>query len=179
MRAVRLANPKSITISDGALQSAETLRNGDVCQVRTAIPARAVTSNAHAVPWRPQGGASTNIGFHIRVPFKINMPGTYNFRGHFDFGLGGYIGVDGAVFTGGNVYSHVETGATSMTSGEHEFEALVRTTQRFTLVTQPRLTFHALPTGLRDLLRRLRQHGSSSSLRFGSVAMAHHPVRLC
>ena len=34
------------------------------------------------------------------------------------------IGVDGATFTGGNIYSHVQTGAESLSAGEHEFEAL-------------------------------------------------------
>ena len=62
--------------------------------------------------------------FHIRIPFVVNMLGTYNFRMHADYGRGGFIGVDGAQYTGGNVYSHVETGPLSLTSGEHEFEAL-------------------------------------------------------
>ena len=43
---------------------------------------------------------------------------------HADFGRGGYIGVDGATFTGGNIYSHVQTGPVSLSAGEHEFEAL-------------------------------------------------------
>ena len=30
------------------------------------------------------GGASTNIGFHIRVPFTVTVPGDYNFRLHAD-----------------------------------------------------------------------------------------------
>jgi hypothetical protein len=96
------ANMEAPGYCHGALTTAETLRNGDVCQ----------------------NGATTNIGWHIRVPFRVNMAGTYNFRMHADYGLGGYIGTDGATFTGGNIYSHVETGAESLSAGEHEFEAL-------------------------------------------------------
>jgi hypothetical protein len=96
------ANMEAPGYCHGALQSAETVRNGDVCL----------------------DGASENIGFHIRIPFKVNVPGTYSFRMHADYGRGGYMGVDGATYTGGNVYSHVETGALSLSAGEHEFEAL-------------------------------------------------------
>jgi hypothetical protein len=39
-------------------------------------------------------------------------------------GLGGYIGVDGAEFTPGNTWGHVETSVETLASGDHEFEAL-------------------------------------------------------
>jgi len=54
------ANMEAPGYCHGALNSGETLRNGDVCQ----------------------NGATTNIGWHIRVPFRVNMAGTYNFRKH-------------------------------------------------------------------------------------------------
>ena len=34
------------------------------------------------------GGSSTNIAFHIRIPFLVEEEGTFHFRYHADFGLG-------------------------------------------------------------------------------------------
>jgi hypothetical protein len=72
----------------GALLDAKLLANSAVCT----------------------NGATENIGFHIRIPLKINMPGTYVFRMHADYGLGAYIGVDGAEFTGGGTWGHARSG---------------------------------------------------------------------
>ena len=86
----------------GSLTSAGKLANHDVCI----------------------NGATQNIGFHIRIPFKVNMAGAYSFRMHADYGLGAYIGVDGAEFTPGNTYGHVETTVAVLAMGDHEFESL-------------------------------------------------------
>ena len=53
------------------------------------------------------------------------MPGMYTFRMHADYGLGAYVGVDGAEFTD-STWGHVEIEPASLSSGEHEFESLVR-----------------------------------------------------
>eukprot|EP01043_Picozoa_sp_COSAG02_P013563 COSAG02_NODE_545_length_20533_cov_5.447663_4_plen_654_part_00 len=63
----------------GALVSAAFLSNQDVCLE----------------------GATTNIAFHIRIPFQVNLAGTYLWRIHADYGLGSFIGVDGAEHTPG------------------------------------------------------------------------------
>ena len=86
----------------GSLHSAAYLRNEDVCQQ----------------------GSSTNIGFHIRIPFRNNMGGSYTFRMHADYGLGSFIGVDGAEHTPGNAWGHLQTDPVFLTAGDHEFEAL-------------------------------------------------------
>lgn len=86
----------------GSLQSAASLGNQVVCT----------------------GGVTTNIGYHVRIPFRVHMPGSYSFRMHADYGLGSYIGVDGAEFTPGNIYNHIQTAPQSLSIGEHEFESL-------------------------------------------------------
>ena len=69
-------------------------------------------------------GLGRNIGYHIRIPFRVNIPGQYTFRMHADYGLGSFIGVDGAEHTPGNVWGHLQLQPTTMTAGDHEFEAL-------------------------------------------------------
>jgi hypothetical protein len=54
----------------GHNSSAAFLRNQDVCKV----------------------GSSTDIGFHIRIPFTVYKAETYHFRLHADYGLGRYCG---------------------------------------------------------------------------------------
>ena len=58
----------------GSLGDASKLANHDVCL----------------------NGATTNIGFHLRIPFRVHMPGVYSFRLHADYGTGSFVGVDGA-----------------------------------------------------------------------------------
>ncbi len=101
----------------GSLQSAASLANHVVC--------RGTQQNNEE--WRvgvDAGGATENIGFHIRIPFRVHMPGSYSFRMHADYGLGSYVGVDGAEFTPGNIYNHIQTAPQSLSLGEHEFESL-------------------------------------------------------
>jgi hypothetical protein len=43
---------------------------------------------------------------------------------HADYGLGSYIGVDGAEFTPGNTWGHLQVDGTALTAGDHEFESL-------------------------------------------------------
>ena len=64
------------------------------------------------------------IGFHIRIPFSVKMPGTYSFRLHADYGRGAFVGIDGAEFTPGDIYTHIQTAPQSLGAGDHEFEAL-------------------------------------------------------
>lgn len=49
----------------GSILSAEFLSNQHVCS----------------------GGSTTNIGFHIRIPFQCHFAGTYHFRLHADYGM--------------------------------------------------------------------------------------------
>ena len=91
----------------GSLTSAAMLRNQDVCK----------------------GASSTNVAFHIRIPFHTTMGGEYTFRLHADYGLGSFIGVDAATHTPGNTWGHVQTDPAMLLTGDttdddHEFEAL-------------------------------------------------------
>ena len=88
-----------------SISSAQFLRNEDVC-VQPATP------------------ASTNIGFHIQIPFECNYRGTYHFRMHADYGMGSHIGVDGAEHSPGNLWGHIMVGDVSLNIGDHMFEAL-------------------------------------------------------
>ena len=56
-------SPEPAGFCRGSISSADKLANHDVCTA----------------------GATTNIGFHIRVPFKVNVPGDFNFRLHADY----------------------------------------------------------------------------------------------
>ena len=106
----------------GAISTAAKLANHEVC----------TGSNQNNEDWRGQqsgshadaGGATTNIGFHIRLPFRVNTAGDYNFRLHADYGSGSFIGVDGAEYTPGGLWGHVNVDATSLTVGDHEFAIL-------------------------------------------------------
>eukprot|EP01051_Picozoa_sp_SAG22_P000024 SAG22_NODE_1_length_62449_cov_158.689270_24_plen_94_part_00 len=49
-------------------------------------------------------GSTTNIGFHIRIPFTVNTAGTYHFRMHADYGNGAFIGINGPAHTPGNTW---------------------------------------------------------------------------
>jgi len=60
------------------------------------------------------------IGFHIRIPFSVKMPGTYSFRLHADYGRGAFVGIDGAEFTPGDIYTHIQTAPQSLGAGEHD-----------------------------------------------------------
>ena len=86
----------------GAITSADKLANHDICT----------------------NGATTNIGFHIRVPFKVNTPGDFQFRLHADYGTGSFIGVDGSEYTPGSLWGHINVDGTSLTAGDHEFGIL-------------------------------------------------------
>ena len=133
----------------GSLSSAETLRNGDVCQGGASVRRRyslgltalscLATSNRERPLRRPTLASTSgfrlwltcrarskcsSLGFRESAASKCSQLLCSNFRMHADFGRGGYIGVDGATFTGGNIYSHVQTGPVSLSAGEHEFEAL-------------------------------------------------------
>ena len=70
------------------------------------------------------GGSTTNIGFHIRIPFVCHFAGVYHFRMHADYGMGSFIGVDGAEHTPGNLWGHVQADNVNLVQGDHEFEAL-------------------------------------------------------
>ena len=69
-------------------------------------------------------GATTDIGFHIRIPFLVNLQGDYTFRAHADYGSGSFMGVDGADYTPGDLWGHVNVDATSLAVGDHEFDVL-------------------------------------------------------
>lgn len=86
----------------GSLKTAGLLANHDVCE----------------------NGATSNIAFHIRIPFVAEAAQTIHFRYHADFGSGSFIGVDGAEHTPGNLWGHVAVTDVSLTFGDHEFEAL-------------------------------------------------------
>jgi len=43
---------------------------------------------------------------------------------HADYGSGSFMGVDGAEYTPGDVWGHVNIDATSLTAGDHEFDVL-------------------------------------------------------
>ena len=58
------------------------------------------------------------------MPFQIVAPGTYSFRMHADYGSGSFMGVDGAEYTPGDIWGHVNVDATSLTAGNHEFDVL-------------------------------------------------------
>ena len=64
---------------------------------------------AASLTWQasPSQGATTNIGFHIRLPFFVRSPGDYSFRVHGDYGSGSFMGVDGAAYTPGDIWGHV------------------------------------------------------------------------
>ena len=86
----------------GSLKTAGLLANHDVCE----------------------NGATSNIAFHIRIPFLAEVEQTVHFRYHADFGAGSFIGVDGAEHTPGNLWGHVAVTDVALTLGDHEFEAL-------------------------------------------------------
>ena len=45
-------------------------------------------------------------------------------RMHADYGAGSFMGVDGAEYTPGDIWGHVNVDATSLTAGNHEFDVL-------------------------------------------------------
>ena len=94
--------PEVLGYCHGALSSAAALSNQAVCV----------------------NGQTTNIGFHVRIPFSVVTAGTFTFRMHADYGLGSFIGVDGATNTPGNLYGHIVLPAAALSVGDHEFEAL-------------------------------------------------------
>ena len=73
-----------------------------------------------------KSASNKNIAFHIRIPISISSDGagTYMFRMHADYGMGSFIGVDGAEFSPGNTWGHVQLDPVSLTPGDHEFESL-------------------------------------------------------
>ena len=81
------------------LTSGERLSNQDVCQ-----------------------GSTSNIGFHISVPFTVNIPGLWRFRFFVDWGLGGFAGLDGNLEYHAQRWDHVFMEAILQT-GAHSFEA--------------------------------------------------------
>ncbi len=95
-------SPEPVGYCHGALNDATALANHDVCV----------------------NGATTDIGFHIRVPFKVNVPGDFAFRLHADYGMGSFIGIDGAEYTPGNLWGHMNVDGASLTAGDHEFDIL-------------------------------------------------------
>ena len=112
-----------------AINNARFLSNHDVCagcdgngNFGSATGGQSYTNDGST--GAATGGATTDIGFHIRVPFRVNTAGLFTFRYHMDMGLGSFMGVDGPEFRPGNTYGHVETAGTSLTAGEHEWEVL-------------------------------------------------------
>jgi|EP01046_Picozoa_sp_COSAG06_P003293 hypothetical protein len=101
----------------GALQDASMLSNQMVCA--SGLPDDPATEDVNE-----SHGASTDIGFHVRIPFRVNDDGLYTFRYHMDMGLGSFMGVDGPEWRPGNTWGHLETDGTVMSLGEHEWEVL-------------------------------------------------------
>jgi hypothetical protein len=95
-------NPQPAGYCRGSLASAAYLANHDVCE----------------------SGSTSNIGFHVRLPFRITVQGHYEFRYHADFGLGSFIGVDGPEHTTGNQWGHLMLNDLQLSVGEHVFESL-------------------------------------------------------
>jgi hypothetical protein len=96
-------NPQPPGYCRGSLLSAALLSNHDVCL----------------------NGATTDIGYHIRIPFRVNLGGgTFHFRMHADYGMGTFVGVDGAEHTPGNTWGHLLMSAVTLPEGNHEFESL-------------------------------------------------------
>ena len=54
----------------------------------------------------------------------MHQAGDYQFRMHADYGQGSFIGVDGAEYTPGDLWGHVNIDASTLTAGEHEFDVL-------------------------------------------------------
>ena len=63
----------------GSLSSAAQLANHEVCSGSETNDQGWRNDQSHGAH-ADAGGSTTNIGFHIRVPFKVNQAGTYNFR---------------------------------------------------------------------------------------------------
>ena len=101
----------------GALQDGSMLSNHMVCL--SGLPDDPATTDVDE-----SAGATTDIGFHIRIPFRVNDDGLYTFRYHMDMGLGSFMGVDGPEWRPGNTWGHLETDGTTMSVGEHEWEVL-------------------------------------------------------
>ena len=100
MRAMRAfaecaeALPEPVGYCHDAINNARYLANHDVCA--GAVP------DDPATPDVDEGaGATTDIGFHIRIPFRTNLQGRYTFRYHMDMGLGSFMGVNGPEFRPG------------------------------------------------------------------------------
>ena len=53
------------------------------------------------------------------MPFTVLTPGDYVFRLHADYGSGSFMGVDGAEYTPGDIYGHVQIDASTLTAGNH------------------------------------------------------------
>ena len=109
--------PEAAGYCHGALNDASMLCNHMVCA--SGLPDDPATEDIDE-----SQGATTSIGFHIRVPFRVNDDGLYTFRYHMDMGLGSFMGVDGPEWRPGNTYGHLETDGTVMSVGEHEWEVL-------------------------------------------------------
>jgi hypothetical protein len=58
------------------------------------------------------------------MPFLVADAGTYSFRVHGDYGSGAFMGVDGAEFTPGDIWGHVNVDAAALAPGDHEFDIL-------------------------------------------------------
>ena len=109
--------PEPTGYCHGALQDASMLANHAVCT--SGLPDDPATADVDE-----SQGATTDIGFHIRVPFRVNDDGLFTFRYHMDMGMGSFMGVDGPEWRPGNAYGHLETDGAIMSVGEHEWEVL-------------------------------------------------------
>ena len=140
--------PQAPGYCHGSLASAAQLANHEVCagQSLTQTVCTMQGTDCHQVTGAEGqgGGATTNstcssslsafskvsnkllrsVGFHIRMPFYILSPGDYSFRMHADYGAGSFMGVDGAEYTPGDIWGHVNVDAAALTAGNHEFDVL-------------------------------------------------------
>ena len=109
--------PEPVGYCHDSIQDAAYLANHDVC-------GGAPQDDPSTEDVDESLGATTDIGFHIRIPFQVTTAGLFTFRYHMDMGLGSYMGVDGPEYRPGNTWGHVETSGTALTVGEHEWEVL-------------------------------------------------------
>ena len=83
--------PEPVGYCHDSIQDAGYLANHDVCGgLPEDDPATEDVNEAL--------GATTDIGFHVRIPFQVTTAGLFTFRYHMDMGLGSYMGVDGPEF---------------------------------------------------------------------------------
>ena len=97
--------------------------NGCTCAIRD-VRTQAILTITYVPGASLTDCLRVQIGFHIRIPFAVNVAGSFSFRLHADYGRGGYFGINGMSHTGGGMWGHGQTDATSLNAGDHEFESL-------------------------------------------------------